>query len=313
MKILITGGAGFIGSHLCDALLAQGHAVVAVDDLSLGREDNIAHLANNPAFAFWHQDMLDLDRLRSRCAPEGFEAVFHMAANSDIAVSHDDPGVDLRKTFQTTCAALALMRELGIKNIVFASTSAVYGEAKGLLSENLGPLLPVSHYGACKLASEAIISSYAANYGLKAWILRFPNVVGERATHGAIFDFIRKLRARPTELEVLGNGEQIKPYLYVKDLVEAMLYVWSRADDAVNLFNIGVESRTAVKDIARMVIEEMQLPATIRYTGGERGWIGDVAAFEYDLSRIHALGWHARTTSDQAVRHSIRHILGKGD
>jgi UDP-glucose 4-epimerase len=203
------------------------------------------------------------------------------------------------------------MREFNVKNIVFASTSAIYGDTNKKITEDYGPLFPASHYGASKLSSEAFISSFTKNYGLTACITRFPNVVGERATHGVILDFINKLKKNPSELEVLGDGEQYKPYLYVKDLVDAILFIWSKQTDEINYFNIGVESRTKVKDIARMVIEEMGLKASIRYTGGSRGWIGDVPEFDYSLEKLHHLGWKARFTSDEAVRISIRKILGK--
>jgi UDP-glucose 4-epimerase len=309
MRLLITGGAGFIGSHLADALVAAGHDVTAVDNLSLGREANLAHLRDKPRFHFHRLELLDEAEL-SRCfASECFDAVFHLAANSDIARSHHDPDVDRDNTFATTYTVLKAMKAHGVGQLVFASTSAIYGELRGTLREDSGPLLPVSHYGAGKLASEAFIASFAANYNFRAWIIRFPNVVGGRATHGVIHDFIGKLRRNPSELEVLGDGRQNKPYLHVRDLVGAILHVWSRAGERVNVFNIGVESRTQVKRIAELVIEEMGLPATIRYTGGARGWVGDVPEFHYGLERIHALGWRAATDSDGAVRRAVREIL----
>jgi UDP-glucose 4-epimerase len=309
MYVLITGGAGFIGSHLADALLERRHAVVAVDNLSLGREANLAHLNNHPRFRFQRLDLLDGLQLQRLFAAERFDAVFHLAANSDIARSHHDPDVDRDNTFATTYAVLRAMKEQGTRQIVFASTSAIYGELHGPLSEDAGPLQPVSHYGAAKLASEAFISSFAANYDLRAWIVRFPNVVGSRATHGVIHDFITKLQRNPDVLDVLGDGRQNKPYLHVRDLVAAILLVWEKAGDRLNVFNVGVESRTSVQRIAEMVIEEMGLAASIRYSGGTRGWIGDVPEFHYRLNRVHALGWRARLSSDEAVRLAIREIL----
>jgi UDP-glucose 4-epimerase len=204
--IVITGGAGFIGSHLADALLEQGHFVVAVDNLTLGREANIAHLKGHSRFRFQCLELLKDAELNRLFTAEHFDTVFHMAANSDIARSHHDPDVDRDNTFATTYALLRAMKEHGVRQIVFASTSAIYGELHGPLSEDSGPLLPVSHYGAGKLASEAFIASFAANYDLHAWIVRFPNVVGGRATHGVLHDFIAKLRRNPNVLEVLGDG-----------------------------------------------------------------------------------------------------------
>jgi UDP-glucose 4-epimerase len=310
MRLLITGGAGFIGSHLADALIAGGHEVTAVDNLSLGSEDNIAHLRGNLQFRFQCLELLDESALSRLFAAERFDAVFHLAANSDIACSHNNPDVDRDNTFATTYAVLKALREHGVEQLIFASTSAIYGELRGSLREDSGPLLPVSHYGAGKLASEAFIASFAANYGFRTWIIRFPNVVGGRATHGVIRDFIDKLRRHPEKLEVLGDGRQNKPYLHVRDLVAAILLIWQRTADRVNIVNVGVESRTTVKRIAELVIEEMGIPATIRYTGGIRGWIGDVPEFHYSLDRIHGLGWRARTGSDGAVRLAVREILG---
>lgn len=309
MRSLITGGAGFIGSHLADALLERGHEVSAVDNLILGREENLAHLRSHPHFHFRRLELLDERELSGIFAEGRFDIVFHLAANSDIARSHRDPDVDRDNTFATTYAVLRAMKEHKVGQIVFASTSAVYGELRGALSEDSGPLQPVSHYGAGKLASEAFIASFVANYGLRAWIVRFPNVVGSRATHGVIHDFIAKLRRCPDVLEVLGDGRQTKPYLHVSDLVAAILLIREKAGDSINVFNVGVESRTSVQRIAEMVIEEMGLSASIHYSGGTRGWIGDVAEFSYRLDRVHALGWHARASSDEAVRLAIREIL----
>lgn len=277
MKILLTGGAGFIGSHLSDALISNPvNHITVLDNLSLGRTSNISHLLKSDRFSFEEGDILNENFLSDVFSRSGFDIVFHLAANSDIAVSHTKPNVDLNNTFLTTFRILDMMRIHGVKKIVFASTSAIYGNPLGnILSEEFGPLLPVSHYGACKLASEAVISSFAENYGFQAWIVRFPNVVGERATHGAIFDFIRKAYKNPEFLEVLGNGEQNKPYVYVKDLVEAILFIWRKSSDKINLFNVGVESRTKVKKMAELVLEETGLERKISFTGGTTGWVGD--------------------------------------
>lgn len=311
MKILVTGGAGFIGSHLSDKLIESGNQVVVIDNLSLGRLKNIEKLQGNSNFKFAQFDILEKDKLFKLFEQEKFDVVFHMAANSDIAKSHANPSVDFDNTLTTTYNVLLAMKEFGVKKIVFASTSAIYGETKEKVDEAFGPLFPASHYGASKLASEAFIASFCENYGIKAWITRFPNVVGERATHGVIFDFIKKLNNNSEVLAVLGNGEQIKPYLYVKDLVNAILFVFENTDEKINFYNLGVESRTKVKEIAQMVIEEMKLDAKISYTGGDRGWVGDVPEFNYNLDKIHNLGWKAEVCSNDAVRKSIKYILEK--
>lgn len=311
MKILITGGAGFIGSHLDDALIARGHQLTIVDNLVLGRKENIEHLIGNPNFRFIEADLLDMPKMREIFAEGKFDMVYHLAANSDIQKGGKDPMVDYNLTFNTTFNVLQLLNEFEIKKFFFASTSAIYGETYEVLNEDYGPLKPVSNYGAGKLASEAFISAFSSTYGIQTWITRFPNVVGERFTHGVIYDFIKKLRNNPEELEVLGNGEQCKPYVYVKDLVEAILYVIDNASEKYNVYMIGSDSRTKVKEIAAMVIEEMGLNAKIRYTGGDRGWVGDVPEFRYDLTKINKLGWTAPHNSNESVRLAIQKALGK--
>ena len=311
MKILVTGGAGFIGSHLCDQLIARGHQLAVVDDFSLGLPENIEHLKANENFHFYREDLNNLVEMRRIYASEKPEMVFHLAANSDIQKGGVDPTVDYRKTFLTTFNTLQMLKDYNVKKFFFASTSAIYGETYDVLNEDYGPLKPVSNYGAGKLASEAFISAFSSTYGIQTWITRFPNVVGERFTHGVIYDFIKKLRNNPEELEVLGNGEQCKPYVYVKDLIEAILYVIDHASERYNVYMIGSDSRTKVKEIAAMVIEEMGLNAKIRYTGGDRGWVGDVPEFRYDLTKINKLGWTAPHNSNESVRLAIQKALGK--
>ena len=220
MNILVTGGAGFIGSHLCDTLLMNGHNVTAVDNLTLGSLENIAHLKDEVNFLFIKEDLLNMESMHKIFLDGKFDMVYHLAANSDIQKGGSDPHVDYALTFNTTFNVLMLMKEFKVRKLFFASTSAIFGEAIGKLDEEFGPLRPVSNYGAGKLASEAFISAFSSTYDIKTWITRFPNVVGERFTHGVIFDFIKKLHDNPEELEVLGNGEQCKPYIYVKDLIE---------------------------------------------------------------------------------------------
>lgn len=311
MNILITGGAGFIGSHLDDALIARGHNLTVVDNLVLGRKENIEHLSGNSNFRFIKADLLDLSKMGEIFAEGKFDMVYHLAANSDIQKGGKDPMVDYNLTFNTTFNVLQLLKEFEIKKFFFASTSAIFGETYDVLNEDYGPLKPVSNYGAGKLASEAFISAFSSTYDIQTWITRFPNVVGERFTHGVIYDFIKKLRNNPEELEVLGNGEQCKPYVYVKDLVEAILYVIDHASEKYNVYMIGSDSRTKVKEIAAMVIEEMGLNAKIRYTGGDRGWVGDVPEFRYDLTKINKLGWTAPHNSNESVRLAIQKALGK--
>ncbi len=310
-RILVTGGVGFIGSHLCDYFVEGGNVVAAIDNLSLGKESNISHLLQKNNFHFYKQDLLNSAQMAGIFEKEKFEEVYHLAANSDIAQSSKNPDVDMNNTLMTTYSILKLMNQYKVGKIIFSSSSAIYGETKNRISEDFGPLFPLSHYGAAKLASEAFISSFAENYNLQAWILRFPNVIGPRATHGVLFDLINKIKNNPAQIEVLGDGEQNKPYLYVKDLIDAIVFVRNHSHKKINVFNIGVESRTKVKTIAKMIIDQLHLETSICYTGGDRGWVGDVPAFEYDLTEINKLGWKAKYSSDDAVRMSIKELISE--
>jgi UDP-glucose 4-epimerase len=313
MRILVTGGAGFIGSHLCDRLLEQGNKVWCVDNLRLGRRRNIAHLEPLPDFRFLKLDLLDQPAVAALFAEAQFEAVFHMAANSDIAAGSTDFRVDLELNQLTTVAVLEAMHAHDIERIFFASTSAVFGETDAVLHEDFAPLRPISFYGASKLAAEAYISVFAHTFGGRAIVLRFPNVVGERATHGVIFDFLRKLKADPRKLEVLGDGDQSKPYLYVADLIDAMLSAWDKADARFAVYHAAGVGSTSVREIAEIVVAAAGREDTqIVYTGGDRGWPGDVPHFRYDISRLQALGWAPRRHSTDAVRHAVERILSNG-
>jgi UDP-glucose 4-epimerase len=313
MKILVTGGAGFIGSHLCDALIERGEEVWCLDNLSLGRENNIAHLRKHPNFHFIKLDLLDRLALNELFVEANFNAVFHLAANSDIRAGTSDAGLDQRLNFQTTIEVLEAMRTHQVKRLMFASTSAVFGENEAKLNEMDGPLRPISFYGASKLAAEAYISVYAHTLGLQATILRFPNVVGERATHGAIFDFIAKLKNTPEQLEVLGDGSQSKPYVYVKDLVKALLLTFQANLSPFEVFHVAGEGFTTVGEMAEIVVANSANPkAALAFTGGDRGWPGDVPRFDYDTSRIRSLGWVPTFGSTEAVIHSVKRIKDNG-
>jgi UDP-glucose 4-epimerase len=287
---------------------------VGVDSLVLGKRSNLAKALSSKNFVFHevdvnkHEACLALLKAESEKAP--FETVWHLAANSDIQAGGLDPGVDLNATFLTTYNTLRMMQTLSIPQIVFASTSAVYGEHPGLLREDTGPLFPISNYGAMKLASEAIITAALEHFLKRAWIFRFPNVVGSRATHGAIYDFIQKLRKNPAELEVLGDGHQEKPYLHVSELIDAMLHLFEKSRERLNYFNIApAEGATTVRYIAEAVVRAAAPPAKIRYTGGSKGWIGDVAKFNYSIDKLTATGWRPRLSSNQAVELAIKENL----
>ena len=312
MRHFVTGGAGFIGSHLVDRLLKDpSNSVTVYDNLSSGREDFIRHQFGNKRFRFVKGDLLDLPAVRE--ALKGSEFVHHLAANPDIRLGTAVPETDLRQGTIATFNLLEAMRATGVSKVAFSSSSVVYGEAEKIPTpEDFGPLVPISLYAASKLGAEGLVTAYCHSFDMQCWIFRFANVIGPRSTHGVIFDFINKLKKDPHELEILGDGKQRKAYLTVDDCVDAMLYVIGRAQDTVNIFNLGCEDQVNVTRIAEIIREEMGLPgATFRYTGGERGWKGDVRAMLLSIDRLKALGWKPATTSEQAVRMAVRAGLGK--
>ena len=284
-NILVAGGAGFIGSHLIDGLLNQGNFVICADKLIMG-DKNIEHLKENKMFKFYNTELADQENVDRIFGENNIDIVYHLAANSDIQKGGEEPSIDFKDTLMTTRTILEGMRKANVKKLFFASTSAVYGELLDVeLTETTGGLMPVSYYGGAKLASEALISSYVSMCDMDAIIFRFPNVIGPRLTHGAVFDFIKKLRNNPQELEILGNGTQCKPYIYVLDLVEAILKLMNSLNPGESIYNIGVTSAgTTVTKIAEIVVEELGLKDVVfRYTGGDRGWKGDVPRFTYNI------------------------------
>lgn len=300
-KAFITGGAGFIGSNLCARLLGEGWELVVYDNLILGNREFIAEYEGN-GLTFIEADLLELDKVVE--AMKGSEVVWHLAANSDISYGRKYTDVDLKNGTLATYNVLEAMRINGIKKILFASTSAIYGEAEIMPTpENYGPLLPISLYGASKLACEGLITAFCHNFDIQAWIYRFGNVVGKNGTHGAIVDFIKKLRADKTRLEVLGDGKQAKPYLYVSEIVDGMCYGFQHAEDQVNFFNLACEGATTVETIAKSVIEACDFnDARIDYTGGARGWVGDVPQVRLCTEKMAKLGWKVTLDSDAAVK-----------
>ena len=310
MKALVAGGAGFIGSHLIDALLAEGNDVVCIDNFFIGTKDNIKHLENNTHFKFYEQDITDLDAVLKIFKNEKVDYVFHLAANSDIQASAKNPMIEYKNTYSTTFTLLECMRICGVKKLFFASTSAVYGEQMGAeVSEEAAALKPISYYGGAKLGSEGIISAFAYMNDLSVLIFRFPNVIGPRLTHGVIYDFVKRLKADPSHLKILGDGKQSKPYIYVLDLVDAIMR-FKDVPAGVSLYNVGVETQSSVTRIAEIVCEKMGLSnIPFQYTGGRGGWKGDVPVFAYNLDKIHKMGWTATMTSDEAVAKTVEAVL----
>jgi UDP-glucose 4-epimerase len=317
MSIFISGVAGFIGSNLAAALLARGEKVSGFDNLCRGSEANLRMVRAHPDFEFQVVDLADIDGYRRALGAlhvrDPVTEVWHMAANSDIPAGVGDPDVDLRDTFMTTFNSLRLMRELGIGTIAFASSSAVYGDlGERCLTEDVGPLFPISNYGAMKLASEAAISAAVESHLERAHVFRFPNVIGVPATHGVILDFIRKLKATPGNLDVLGDGTQRKAYLHVDELVEAMLFIRERARDRLNYYNIGADDEgVTVKFIAEKVVERVSPKARITYGTGNKGWVGDVPRFTYSTAKLSALGWRPRLGSAEAIAKAVAQVASQ--
>ena len=311
MNVFITGGAGFVGSHMAHRMAADGHRVTAYDNLSLGRRAFLADLIDAGTCTLVEADLLDRDRLADAMA--GYDLIVHLAANSDIPRGVADPQVDLEQGVVATFNVLEAMRSHGLTRLLFASSSVVYGEAETIPTpEDYGPLLPISYYGASKLAGEGLVTAYGHNAGIRPWIYRFGNIVGPHATHGVILDFVHKLQSDPTRLEVLGDGRQAKPYLHVTDCVDGMLFGFEQADAPVNLFNLAVDDALDVASIADIVVEAMGLSdVAIEYTGGDRGWPGDVPRVGLDPGRMADLGWTASMTSREAVERAAREIVAQ--
>lgn len=311
MKYFITGGAGFIGSHMCDRLLDNlNNKVIVFDNFCSGKKSYIEHHLLNPSFRLVTGDMLDLKSLVKAVA--GCDFVFHFAANPDIAKGMVETDLDLKQTIQATYNLLEAMRINKIKYIAYSSGSGVYGDV-GLKEtpENFGPLLPISMYGASKLGAEGIISAFCHMFDMQAWVYRFANVVGKRQTHGVGFDFIRRLRTEPTTLPILGDGKQSKAYIHVSDVIDAMLFIIDKTKSQVNLFNVATDDYVTVNEIAQIVIKEMNLKnVQFTYAGGDRGWKGDVPIVRFNLDKIHSLGWGAKYKAVEAVRLSIQEMLG---
>lgn len=307
---MIAGGAGFVGVNLAAALLEWGHNVLVVDDLSRGTRVAMDRVSTNPAFSFIQADCSDPDVLEKALDGQTIDEIWHMAANSDIPAGVADYRVDLRQTFMTTVALLDFMKRRGLGVIHFASSSAIYGDhGDALIHENIGPLLPISNYGAMKLASEAQLRAAHESYVERVSIFRFPNVIGVPATHGVILDFVRKLQATPHELTVLGDGTQQKGYLHITDLVAAMLHIADRREPFA-VYNIGPNDEgVTVRFIAEAVRDAFKPRAAIRYGAGNRGWVGDVPRFRYSVERLVSAGWSPALDSRTAVDRAVREII----
>jgi len=304
-KFFITGIAGFIGSSLADRLLKNGSSVAGYDNFSTGQKRFLEHGATHSSFKLFEGDLLNLDALKT--SMRGSDFVFHFAANADVRFGLEHPGKDLQQNTQATFNVLEAMRANGISKVAFSSTGSVYGEAKVFPTPEDAPFpVQTSLYGASKLAGESLIQAYCEGFGFQSWIFRFVSILGERYTHGHVFDFYNQLRNNPSRLKVLGNGKQRKSYLYIKDCLDAILLAVERTKEKVNIFNLGVDGYCQVNDSIGWICGEMGVKPKLEYSGGERGWVGDNPFIFLDTKKLQSLGWKPKVGIQEGVVRTVR-------
>jgi UDP-glucose 4-epimerase len=308
LRAFVTGGAGFIGSTLADRLLAAGQEVVIYDNFSTGRDAFVAEALRRDGCTLVRGDTLDLPGLTK--AMSGCEVVYHLAANADVRFGTEHPRKDLEQNTIATFNVLEAMRANGVKRIAFASTGSVYGEAVVFPTpENAAFPVQTSLYGASKLAGEGLIAAYCEGFGLQGYLFRFVSILGERYTHGHVYDFYRSLRSDPTRLRVLGDGRQRKSYLYVQDCIDAILLAMERARDKVNVFNLGTDEYCEVNHSIGWITGHLGLRPALEYSGGERGWIGDNPFIFLDCGRIRGLGWKPKLSIKEGIIRSLDYLI----
>lgn len=307
MKAFVTGGAGFIGSSIADRLVGDGHSVVIYDSFITGQENFVSHLRNNPKVKIIQGDVLDYENLRT--SMHGSDFVFHFQANADVRGGLKNNRVDLEQNTIATYNVLESMRENSVKQIVFSSSATVYGEPEKFPTPEEYPLIQTSTYGASKASGEFMIHAFCEYYEIRSYIYRFVSFIGERYTHGVIFDFMKKLRNNPDELEILGDGNQKKSYLYIQDGIDAILLSVREAKGNKNTFNLGHTDSMNVVDLAKVICDELGLGnVKFKFTGGERGWKGDSPFVLLDTGKIRGMGWNAKVKIEDGVRRTVRYL-----
>ncbi len=307
-NVIVTGAAGFIGSNLTDYLLIKGYRVLGYDNFSTGFEENLSNAMNNPNFTLVKGDLLNLDLLKKSFA--GYDFVFHLAANADVRFGLDHPYKDLEQNTIVTFNVLEAMRENSITDIAFSSTGSIYGEPEVFPTPETATFpVQTSLYGASKLACEGLIQAYCEGYGFKGWIFRFVSILGERYSHGHVFDFYRKLLNDPSKLHVLGNGKQRKSYLYIEDCITAMFTAIEKSREKVNIFNLGTDEFCEVNDSVGWICNRLSLSPEIILEGGERGWIGDSPYIFLDCSKLRDLGWHPEFTIQESIIKTLDFLI----
>jgi UDP-glucose 4-epimerase len=307
MKTIVTGGAGFIGSNLVDRLLNDGHEVLAFDNLSTGQSRFLETARHSSSFSFVEGDVLDLDLLTKTMS--GCEFVFHLAANADVRFGTEHPRKDLDQNTIATFNVLEAMRAAGARRIAFSSTGSIYGEPDVFPTPESAPFpIQTSLYGASKLEGEGLIQAYCEGFGFQGFIFRFVSILGERYTHGHIFDFYKRLLVNPNELHVLGNGRQRKSYLYIQDCLSAMMFAIGKSKDKVNIFNLGTDEFCQVNDSISWITGQLGLKPQLSYSGGDRGWIGDSPFIFLDCTKIRSLGWRPGLTIRESVIRTLEYL-----
>lgn len=308
VHFFITGGAGFIGSSLADRLLSDGCKVTVYDNFSTGFEEFLKDAAGDKNFHIINDDLLNTGSLTR--AMKGCDFVFHLAANADVRFGTEHPRKDLEQNTIATFNVLEAMRENKINKIAFSSTGSIYGEAAVIPTPEDAPFpVQTSLYGASKLAGEGLIQAYCEGFGFQAWIFRFVSILGERYTHGHVFDFYNKLLENPREMDVLGDGHQKKSYLYIQDCIDAMLFAIDKAKEKVNIFNLGTNEYCQVNDSIQWITSHLGLQPELKYTGGDRGWIGDNPFIFLDAGRINKLGWHPKFSIRESVIKTLEYLI----
>ncbi len=310
MRVLVTGAAGFIASNLIPRLIRRGDAIWGVDNFFLGKR---AYVVLHEHFRFHEFDLLDFEHVLALFQAAKPDLVWHLAANSDISYGTTYTDFDLKGGTLVTYNVLEAMRRTNVKDIIFSSSGAVYGEPAVMPTpEDYGPVFPISLYAASKVACETLITAFVHNYDMRCWIYRFGNIVGPNPTHGVIHDFVLRLRENRRELQVLGDGTQSKPYVYVDDCIDGMEFGYAHAKEPVNCFNLAVDDQTTVTEIADWTIEAMGIDRSkieVKYTGGPRGWKGDVPQVKLDTRRMTKLGWRPKLSSRESVRRTIAEVV----
>ncbi len=307
MKAFVTGGAGFIGSNLVDKLLEKGFEVTAFDNFTTGQENFLKSAKRENNFRLVKGDILNKDLLKS--SMDGHNIIFHLSANADVRFGLKSPTKDLEQNTIGTSNVLEAMRLNNIKKIAFSSTGSVYGDIETIPTpENSSFPIQTSLYAASKLSGEALISSYCNGYDFRCWIFRFVSILGERYSHGHVFDFYKQLKKNPNQLQVLGDGHQKKSYLYIKDCIDAMMFAIRESKEQINIFNLGTDQYCEVIESINWINEELGLTPQIKFTGGKRGWIGDNPFIYLDTKKIRHLGWKPKLTIEAAIKKTVRFL-----